>query len=111
MQLSRPARPPGPRQPNRLAKRAAAVGQGAAAGRRGEPARQRRYTPSPAAAPLFTAARERRSLRADHDVEEVLAIVGDFPQLPVVIDHCLYLTAKDPTTTQHTLQKLLRLAK
>ena len=49
--------------------------------------------------------------RADHDVEEVLAIVGDFPQLPVVIDHCLYLTAKDPTTTQHTLQKLLRLAK
>ena len=108
MQLPRPARPPGPRQPNRLAKRAAAVGQGAAAGRRGEPARQRWYTP--AAAPHFTAARERR-LRADHDVEEVLAIVSNFPQLPVVIDHCLYLTAKDPTTTQHTLQKLLRLAK
>ena len=38
---------------SRLAKRAAAVGQGAAAGRRGEPARQRRYATLPRSCATF----------------------------------------------------------
>ena len=47
----------------------------------------------------------------DHPISEMAEIIGMFPSLPIVIDHCLYLTAKaGGHPAADTLSKLSTLA-
>lgn len=54
---------------------------------------------------------DRVILQQNHPINEIEEIVGMFPSLPIVIDHCLYLTAKDGGhPAVDTLSKLSALA-